>query len=57
MLISTNVIDIHLLYGKCPFIPQWSRNYSTNERYQHIEELSKSKLRIGRYALVELDYF
>ena len=38
-------------------IPQWSRIYSTHERYQHIEEHSKSKLRIGRYALVELEYF
>ena len=39
-------IKIHLLWGKCFNIPHWPRSHSTNERLQHIEELSKSKRRL-----------
>ena len=38
---------IHLLRGKCFNIPHWLRSHSTNGRLQHIEELSKSKTRVG----------
>ena len=40
-------IKIHLLWGKCFNIPHWPRSQSTNGRLQHIEELSKSKTRVG----------
>ena len=40
-------IKIHMLWGKCFNIPHWLRSHSTNGRLQHIEELSKSKTRVG----------
>ena len=40
-------IKIHMLWGKCFNIPHWLRSHSTNGRLQHIEELSKSKSRVG----------
>ena len=40
-------IKIHLLWGKCFNIPHWPKSHSTNGRLQHIEELSKSKTRVG----------
>ena len=42
-----SVIKIHMLWGKCFNIPHWLRSHSTNGRLQHIEELSKSKTRVG----------
>ena len=40
-------IKVHLLWGKSFNTPHWPRNHSTNGRLQHIEELSKSKTRVG----------
>ena len=44
-------VKIHLLWGKCINIPHWLRDHSTNGRLQHIEELSKSKTRVGMFWL------
>ena len=40
-------IKMHLLWGKCFNIPHWPRSHSTHGKLQHIEEISKSKTRIG----------
>ena len=45
-------IRIHLLWGKCFNIPHWPRSHSTNGRLQNVEELSKSKTRVGIVTLI-----
>ena len=45
-------IKIHMLSGKCFNIPHWLRSHATNGRLQHIDELSKTKTRVGIVTLI-----